>query len=84
LGTTANAITDKAGNPLSGGVDFNQNLKILYGDFNDDGVVNAQDLVLVNAARPQPYNVFADINGDGLVDINDVMVVRQQIGNTNQ
>ena len=31
LGTTANAVTDLAGNPLGGGVDFAQALKVLPG-----------------------------------------------------
>jgi hypothetical protein len=83
LGTTSNAVMDLAGNALGGGVDFNQVLKILYADFNDDGVVNAQDATSVNAARSQPYNKFADINGDGVVDANDVSVVRSRLGNTN-
>ena len=83
LGTTANAITDIAGNPLGGGTDYSQALKVLWGDFNDDGIVNAQDLVLVNAARSQAYNIFADLNGDGVVDANDVNVVRAQLGNSN-
>jgi hypothetical protein len=83
LGTTASAVTDLAGNPLGGGSDFNQALKVLWGDFNDDGVVNSQDLVLVNAARSQSYNIFADLNGDGVVDAKDVTVVRSQLGNNN-
>ena len=83
LGTTANAVTDVAGNPIGGGVNYNQNLKVLYGDFNDDGTVNAQDLVGVNAARNQPYNIFADLNGDGVVDANDVRVVQLQLGGSN-
>jgi hypothetical protein len=83
LGTTANAVTDIAGNPLAGGSDFSQTLKVLYGDFNDDGVVNASDLVLVNRAVSMAYNVFADINGDGIVDANDVTAVRSRIGDNN-
>jgi hypothetical protein len=80
LGTTANAVTDLAGNPLNGGSDSSQNLSVLYADFNQDGIVNSQDLVLVNAARSQAYNVFADLNGDGVVDANDVNVVRSRVG----
>jgi hypothetical protein len=82
-GTGANALMDIAGNPLGGGVDFTRSLKILFGDFNDDGVVNSQDLVGVNAARSQSYNILADINGDGVVDANDVTVVRSQLGSSN-
>ena len=51
---------------MTGGAGFNQNLKILWGDFNDEGIVNASDLTLVNNARSQPYNIFADVNGDGV------------------
>jgi hypothetical protein len=83
LGTTANAVTDLAGNALGGGVDFTQSLKVLYGDFNDDGVVNSQDAGLVNAARSQAYNIFADIDGNGVVDANDVRVVQTRAGSTN-
>jgi uncharacterized protein (DUF2141 family) len=56
---------------------------VLYADFNDDGLVSAPDLVGVNAARSQAYNIFADLNGDGVVDTNDVNVVRTQIGKSN-
>ena len=83
LGTTANAVTDFAGNPLGGGTDFSQPLKVLYGDFNDDGVVNSQDLALVNQARSQSYNIFADMNGDGVVNTTDVVIVRNNSGNSN-
>jgi hypothetical protein len=81
-GTGADAIKDAGGNPLNGGAGFNQNLKVLWGDGTDDGVVNASDLVLVNNARSQAYNIFADMNGDGVVDINDVQIVRNRIGTT--
>jgi hypothetical protein len=83
LGTTGNAVTDLAGNPLNGGVDFNQIVKVLYGDFNDDGFVTPQDGVLVNSATVQPYNKFADINGDGVVNTADVAAVRTRLGTTN-
>lgn len=83
LGTSANAVTDLAGNQLGGGTDYTQTLKVLYGDFNDDGIVNSQDLVGVNAERSQAYNIFADINGDGVVDAKDVNAVRFQLGNSN-
>ena len=65
---------------MTGGAGFNQNLKILWGDFNDDGIVNASDLTLVNNARSQPYNIFADVNGDGVVNTTDVMIVRAHNG----
>ena len=50
---------------------------------NDDGVVNAQDLIVVRndfTASARPYNIFDDINGDGVVDINDTNVVGRFMG----
>jgi hypothetical protein len=79
-GSGANAIKDAAGNALSGGNGFSQTIKVLYGDFNDDGVVSSADLVLVNNVRVAPYNIFADMNGDGVVDEVDVMIVRSRLG----
>ena len=80
LGSGPDALKDAGGLPLAGGAGFNQNLKILWADFNDDGIVNASDLVLVNNARSAPYTVFADLNGDGVVDINDVRIVGTRNG----
>ncbi len=84
LGTGPNAIEDAAGNELYGGTGFAQNFNVLYGDFNDDGVVSAADMAGVNAARAAlgvVYNIFADLNGDGVVDVNDVEIARSQVGN---
>lgn len=79
-GSGANAIKDAAGNPLAGGSGFTQNLKILWGDVNDDGVVNSQDAVGVNNARLGTYSIFADLNGDGVVNITDIEILRTRIG----
>jgi len=79
-GTGANALTDAGGNGLYGGAGFTQALRILSGDFNDDGVVSAADLVGVNNATVAPYNIFADMNGDLAVTVADVQVVRTRIG----
>jgi hypothetical protein len=79
-GTGASAVTDIAGNALGGGVDYAQALKVLWGDYNDDGVVSAADMVLVNGQVGQPYNRFADMNGDGTVNAADVTIVRQRVG----
>jgi hypothetical protein len=73
-------VKDGSGNGLTGGAGFTVPLKVLWGDFNDDGKVNASDLTLVNNARAAPYNIFADLNGDGVVDINDVQIVRTRTG----
>ena len=61
---------------------YTRRLDVLPGDVNDDGVVNAQDAVLVRneylgLAMP---NIFGDINGDGTVDLNDYNTVRRLIG----
>jgi len=79
-GNGPNALSDSGGNPLNGGSGFIQLLKILPGDFNDDGVVSASDLVGVNSSTMAPYNIFADLNGDGVVDILDVQIVRARVG----
>jgi hypothetical protein len=80
LGTGANALRDAASNPLAGGAGFSQTVKILWGDFNDDGVVNASDYVDINNAISQPYNVFADINGHGVINLTDVVIARGRNG----
>jgi uncharacterized repeat protein (TIGR01451 family) len=82
-GSGTNSLKDSMGNALGLGAGYSQNLKILWGDFNDDGTVNAQDEVLVNQARARPYNQFADMNGDGVVNVLDVQIVAQRNG-TNQ
>jgi hypothetical protein len=79
-GSGPNALKDAGGNGLYGGTGFTQSIRILWGDFNDDGVVNAADLVGVNNATIAPYNVFGDMNGDGLVSVADVQVVRTRAG----
>ena len=54
------------------------------GDFNDDGVVNSQDVVgirnewlRINGAVP---TVFGDINGDSVVNVIDYNDVRERVG----
>jgi hypothetical protein len=79
-GSGAHAVMDSSGNLLMGGAGFTVPLKVLWGDFNDDGKVNASDLTLVNNARAAAYNIFADLNGDGVVDLNDVQIVRTRNG----
>ena len=57
-----------------------QNFKVLYGDFNGDGVVSSADMTGIQTATVTGYNIFADLNGDGTVDINDVKIARSRIG----
>lgn len=79
-GSGAAALTNSGGVGLNGGAGASQSLKILWGDFNDDGGVSAADLVGVNNAQLGAYNIFADINGDGVVNAADVQAVRPRIG----
>lgn len=79
-GRGANVLQDAQGSPLAAGAGFSQDLKVLLGDFNDDGVVSSADLVGVNNAIVVPYNVMADITGDGAVNAADVQLVRTRIG----
>jgi hypothetical protein len=81
-GVGPNALTDSQGIPLGGGAGFVQTLNVLWADINDDGVVNAADIALVNDAIPQTYDIFADLNGDLAVNLNDVQIARQRIGTT--
>ena len=81
-GSGANAIMDTNNHALGNGAGAAQVLRVLWGDFNDDGVVNSQDLVGVNDARAAAYNIFADMNGDGVVNTVDVNLVRSRQGTT--
>jgi hypothetical protein len=63
---------------------FIRRIDVLPGDFNDDGVVNSQDMVgirneILGLMGAVP-TIFGDINGDGVVDINDYNAVRRRIG----
>jgi hypothetical protein len=75
-------VTITIGNALI--ANFTRRLDVLPGDFNDDGVVNSQDLVgirnqIIGYAGALP-TIFGDINGDGVVDINDYTAVRTRLG----
>lgn len=50
----------------------------LFGDLNDDGVVDVTDLALMRALLPACSS--ADINGSGGVDVNDFLTVLQYWG----
>ena len=81
-GTGANALKDSYDIPLYGGADFTKTFSVLFGDFNGDGKVNRADVDGVDAARTQPYSIFADIDGNGVVDINDVDLIRATVSRT--
>ncbi|MBP6979042.1 MAG: dockerin type I domain-containing protein [Bacteroidales bacterium] len=51
---------------------------ILYGDANDDGVVNVLDVITVvnyiMGGNPDPFNFeAADVNNDGMLNVQDVV-----------
>ena len=52
----------------------------ISGDINRDGVVNPQDLVIVNARFGQRGQNSADLNGDGIVNIMDLVLVAGAFG----
>ncbi|HKB02058.1 MAG TPA: dockerin type I domain-containing protein [Gemmataceae bacterium] len=79
-----NALKDSAGNAIS---PFSMAFKVLYGDFNDDGVVNGVDVTGIQAGVMKPYqlnspayNIFADLSGDGLVNLTDVTIAKSRTG----
>ena len=51
-----------------------------FGDINRDGVVNIQDLIIVNARFGERGQNSADLNADGLVDIVDLVLVANALG----
>ena len=79
--TRADRVTVSISNAGISG--YTRRLDVLPGDVNDDGVVNAQDMVLVRnmilGAGGGP-TIFGDINGDGKVDSNDYIIVRTHVG----
>jgi hypothetical protein len=79
---TADRVTITIVNP---GVSmFNRRVDILPGDVNDDGVVNAQDVVLARNAylkTGDPLMIgWTDLDGDGVVSLTDVTLVRKKLG----
>jgi hypothetical protein len=63
---------------------FNRRLDALPGDVNDDGIVNAQDMVLIRNAIQQPGDPlmigWADVDGDGSVVLADYLAARKKLG----
>jgi hypothetical protein len=86
LSSGANALKDIAGNPIN---PFSMAFKVLYGDFDDNQVVNAADEAGIRAnatapydLHPTNYNIFADLSGDGLVNLIDVRISHSRKGQT--
>jgi hypothetical protein len=52
---------------------------VICGDVNDDGTLNAADVVylidylFIGGPEPKPMECVGDVNGDGIVDISDVV-----------
>ena len=69
---------------LGGMVTSTFELDVVPGDVNDDGVVNAQDMVLVRNAIQKtgdPLMIgWIDVDGNGVIDMNDFTASPQQAG----
>jgi hypothetical protein len=79
-----NALREASGIPIN---PFAHAVNVLWGDVNDDRVVNALDEAAVRAALTAPYqpgsagyNLFADLSADGLVNLIDVGIARLRKG----
>ncbi len=84
LATGPTGIRGASDDPLAGGAGYQHSLKVLAGDFNDDGAVNAADITGLLNAGTQPYDTFADINGDGRSgDLADINKASAYVGETN-
>ncbi len=69
------------GHGLGNGAGYNQSFKVLWGDYNDDGVVSSVDVAQVSQFTFNPgYNIFADMNGDGRANQLDVQIVQSRLG----
>jgi hypothetical protein len=59
-------------------------LDVLPGDVNDDGIVNAQDMVLIRNAIQKPGDPLMigwfDVDGSGKVDTLDYTAARKKLG----
>lgn len=81
----ATAIRSAASSALDGDNDgvggdgYQLRFKVLYGDFNDDGLVSLADAVQVRN-RIGTADAFADLDGNGDVDLADVAIARSRIG----
>ncbi len=85
LSTGPSGIEGISGFSLNGGRGFQHSIRVLAGDFNDDGVVNAADITGLLNAHTQPYNIFADINGDGIAgDLKDINAASVYLGAMNK
>jgi hypothetical protein len=59
---------------------FTRRLDVLPGDVNDDGLVNAQDVVLErNELLFGAYNIYFDLDGDGCIRVADYNLDRTKV-----
>ncbi|HJZ90857.1 MAG TPA: hypothetical protein VKE40_08285, partial [Gemmataceae bacterium] len=82
--TGPNALSDWTGNPIQ---PFSQGFNVLWGDFDDNGVVDARDELAIRGHQAGPYqlgsawyDLFADLSGDGIVNLIDVGIARSRRG----
>jgi hypothetical protein len=78
----ADRVTITIGNDLI--ASFTRRLDVLPGDVNDDGIVNAQDMVLIRNAIQETgdplMNGWADMDGNGLLNVSDYSAARKKLG----
>jgi hypothetical protein len=78
----ADRVTIVIGNMLIGAI--NRRIDVLPGDVNDDGIVNAQDIVLIRNVIQKTGDPLmigrADIDGNGVVNVTDYLAARKKLG----
>ncbi len=80
-------IADQYGTPLNGGTDYSANFFVLQGDVNGDGVVDSNDMAIVNAALgsragSSNWNPNADLNREDRVVTSDRIIVYDNLGHS--
>ncbi|NOZ07955.1 MAG: S8 family serine peptidase [FCB group bacterium] len=84
LAVTSNAI-DWVAYSTEFEVVFPVAANILYGDLNDDGLLDILDIlslvgIIMGTTEPTPQQLLAaDMNGDGVIDITDIIQLVQEI-----
>jgi hypothetical protein len=80
--TNADRLTIKLN--LAGLVTPTFEMDVLPGDVNDDGVVNASDIVLIRNAFQKtgdPLMIgWCDVDGDGVITVTDLALARKKLG----
>ncbi len=57
---------------------------VVMGDFNDDGIVSDQDVLLITTLGTELYDQRFDLNNDNLVDQQDIEILQDLVGTSRQ